>query len=366
MFRTRLRVLAVAATTAALLASGCAGSASPPTSDHATGAIPIGPVVWYRTLGSGTELLTQNARRVAVLHPTAFHVEALDRIYTDPAVTQIAQAARSANPRVLIVPAVADDTLSQNPRGAEQMKRLLLDQKNGVPGETMTKHVEALVNLAKPYDGLAVDYEFTIDQLTGDPTRYREGFTVFIQTLRHKLGPDKILAVAVKPRTDSPLTFAQSVYDYHALGRVADLVEVMAYDHAWQTSEPGDIAPAGWVADVTAYARRELSGTGTRPVLLIPNYGYDWPVNRAGQSTGPANAESATGLTRLPGFSPAVASWSYRGGTQDRVVWQVTASAMAHEVATIARPNGFDPGFWSASEADPQGWAKILTALGSG
>jgi spore germination protein YaaH len=51
------------------------------------------------------------------------------------------------------------------------------------------------------------------------------------------------------------------VYDFHALGLVADLVEVMAYDHAWQTSQPGDIAPARWVADVTAYARRELAGT---------------------------------------------------------------------------------------------------------
>ncbi len=363
MSRVRLGVL-VAGATAALLASACGGSAAPSSSGHATRSIPRGAVLWYRTTGSGTELLTRNAGRVAVLHPTAFHVEALDQISADPAVAQVTQAVRSANRHVLVVPAVVDDTLSQNPGGAQQMKTLLLDQKNGVPGEMMNKHIAELANLAKRYDGLVVDYEFTIDQLNGDPTRYRHGFTVLMQALRQKLGSDKVLAVAVKPRTDSRPTFAQSVYDYHALGRVADLVEVMAYDHAWQTSQPGDIAPAGWVADVTAYARRELSDTGTRPVLLIPNYGYDWPVDAAGQRTGQASAESATALTKLPGFSAAVASWRYSEGTQDRVVWQVTAGAMAHEVAAIARPNGFDPGFWSVSEADPQGWAKVLTALG--
>ncbi|MGZ4247095.1 MAG: hypothetical protein ACXVUE_02155 [Solirubrobacteraceae bacterium] len=328
--------------------------------------MPTGAVVWYRAGGSGTELLKQNAGLATVIHPTVFHVEALDDIYRDPAVAEIARAARSGNPRLLIVPAVVDDTLSQNAGGADQMKKLLLDQKAGVPGELMTRHVEKLVELAHAYGGLAVDYEFTIDQLTGDPSRYREGFTVLIRTLRQKLGADKILAVAVKPRTASRPTFAQAVYDYHALGQVADAVEVIGYDHAWQTSQPGDIAPAGWVEDVTAYARRELSGTGTTPVLLIGNYGYDWPVDASGKRTGPATAESATGLTRLPGFSPTVASWNYSEGTQDRVVWQVTANAMAHEVTAIARPSGFAPGFWSVSETDPQGWAKIAEALRSG
>jgi spore germination protein YaaH len=321
--------------------------------------------VWYRTTGSGTDLLKRNAGRVAVLHPTVFHVESLDQISTDPEVAHVTQAARSANPRLMVLPAVVDDTLSQNPGGSEQMKRLLLDQKDGVPGKTMRKHIAELARLTKPYDGLAVDYEFTIDQLTGISTRYREGFTVFIQALRHKLGADKVVAVAVKPRTDAPPTFAQSVYDYRAIGRVADLIEVMAYDHAWQTSPPGDIAPAGWVTDVATYARRELSGTGTTPVLLIPNYGYAWPVDGAGRRTGPASAESATGLTRLPGFSPTVASWSYTKGTHNWVVWHVTTAAMAHEVAAIARPAGFDPGFWSVSETDPQGWAKVLKALGN-
>lgn len=365
MPRPRLRALAAVLATGALLASGCGGSAAPRASVHATRVIPRGAVVWYRPGSAGAALLGRYAGHVAVLHPTVFHVKSLAEISTDPAATMIAQAARTGNPRVLVVPAVVDDTLSDQPGGAAEMKRLLLDQKNGVPGPTMTKHVDELAKLAKPYDGLAVDYEFTIDQLSGEPARYREGFTVLIRALRRRLGADKVLAVVVKPRTAASATFAQSVYDYHALGGLADQVEVLAYDHAWQTSQPGDIAPPGWVAEVAAYARRELSGTGTRPVLLIANYGYDWPVDASGHRTAPASPESATDLTRLPGFSPSVASWSYKQGTRNGVVWQVTARSMAHEVDTIARPSGFDPGFWSVSETDPEGWAKVMAALGS-
>lgn len=84
-------------------------------------------------------------------------------------------------------------------------------------------------------------------------------------------------------------------------------------------ANPVDVAPAGWVADVTAYGRRELSGTGTRLLLPIPSCGTDWPVNGAGQSTGPASAESATGLTRFPGslalrWRPRVTGERRRGG----------------------------------------------------
>jgi spore germination protein YaaH len=368
MFEGRVPALlaAVAAAAAAgALLSGCGGSAAPPTSAHATRAIPRGAVVWYRTVGSGTELLRQNASRVAVVHPTLFHVQGLHEVSTDPGATQIARAARSGNPRILVVPAVVDDTLSENPSGVEEMRKLLLDSSGGVPGKTMSQHVKDLARLAKPYDGLAIDYEFTIDRLTGDPAPYRAGFTVLIRALREQLGSDKVLAVAVKPRTDAPPTFAQSVYEYRALGQVADQVEVMAYDHAWQTSEPGDIAPAAWVADAAAYAQRALSGTGTRPVLLIANYGYNWPVDASGRRTGPATPESATRLTRLPGFSPTAPTWRYEDGSRSRVVWQVTTGAMANEVAAIAKPRGFDPGFWSVSETDPQGFVKVLAALGS-
>jgi hypothetical protein len=227
----------------------------------------------------------------------------------------------------------------------------------------MARHVSALVRLAEPYAGIAVDYEFSFDTLRGRSSAVRNGFTTFVQALRRALPRDKLLAVAVRARTSAPPSPAQAVYDYRAIGRAADLVEVLAYDHAWPTSEPGAIAPQGWVARVARYTRRQLRGTGTHPVLLIGNYGYDWPVDAAGRRTAPGTALTATALRRLPGFSAGASQWSYTQAGATHLVHQITAAAMRREVRRVAAPLGLRVGFWSAAESDPAAWAKIATAL---
>ena len=167
----------------------------------------------------------------------------------------------------------------------------------------------------------------------------------------------------MRARTSAAPSPAQAVYDYRALGRAADLVEVLAYDHAWPTSEPGEIAPRRWVASVARYARRQLDGTGTQPVLLIGNYGYDWPVGADGRRTAPGAAMTATALRRLPGFSSRATHWSYRKGGRRHRVYQITAAAMRREVIRITGPLGLGAGFWSAAESDPAAWPKIATTL---
>lgn len=95
MFRTRLSVLAIAANAAGLLASGYGGSVISPTSDHVTSATRAGG--WSATgsrFGDGTAEAKCGWRGCA--HPTVFHVEALDRINTDPGLTQIVR--RPARP----------------------------------------------------------------------------------------------------------------------------------------------------------------------------------------------------------------------------------------------------------------------------
>jgi len=308
--------------------------------------------------------LRDNAMAVAVVHTTSFHPSGLDRVGDDTSLPKVKAVVKAANQKALVVPAVIDDELAADPRGVAEMKRLLLNQKNGKPGDVMKEHVAALVKLASPYDGLAVDYEFTFDSLRGDTKKYRDGFTVFIRELRDALPSKLVLAVAVKARTGPvPGSPAQAVYDYRAIGQVADLVEVLAYDHSWATSNPGDIAPKSWVRSVASYTRAQLAGTGADPVLLIGSYGYDWPVDAEGRRTGRGKALTATDLTRLPRFSPDATNWTYDNGGQLHEVYQITASAMRTEVQQITKPNKFRAGFWSAAESDPEGWAKIRAAL---
>jgi spore germination protein YaaH len=293
------------------------------------------------------------------LHPTS-----INQLSPDPGLAAVAAAIRATNPKALVVPAVVDDVLSQQPGGIDQMKQLLRDYHDGSPGSIMKQHVAMLAAAAKPYDGLAIDYEFTFEGFTGDVSVYAQGFDILVRSLRNALRPDQIIAVTAKPRTNPNAASAPArTYDYHQLGLTADLVEVMAYDKAWSSGQPGEIAPTSWVASVANYAHNELAGTGTSTVLLIGNYGYDWPVGISGTSTQPAATLSATRLTTVPGYSPTATSWTYQQDGQRHIVSQITASAMHNEIVTIANPNGQRVGFWSASESDPEGWAKIKAAL---
>jgi hypothetical protein len=328
--------------------------------------LPQGPIVWLRPgVGvAGYPLLRRNAPRLAVVHPTSFHLSTPEAIDAEPGLRRLSAAAKAANPRVLVVPAVVDDELAQSPLGVEAMRRMLLDYKDGVPGRLMRRHAARLAQLAEPYDGLAVDYEFSFESMRAHSDGIHTGFTLLIRTLRHALPPEKVLAVAVRARTASPhVTPTQAMYDYRRLGQAADLIEVLAYDHAWSTSQPGRIAPDPWVARVARYAHRQLAGTGAQPVLLIGSYGYDWPVDAEGRRTRPGAALTATALTRLPGFSPHDTHWDYVTHGQRRRVYQITASAMRREVRRVASPRGFRVGFWSASESDPAGWSKLTAAL---
>jgi hypothetical protein len=367
--RTRRQVL-TAATCAAVLAvalAACGGdrAGAPRPAAHSTRAVPPGAVLWLRAAadGAGHPRLRRNGRLLAVVHPTSFHPASLDRIDVDAGLRTTTGAVRAANPRALMVPAVVDDELSKDPAAVAAMHRMLLNHQGAAPGPLMEHHVSVLAGLAKPYDGIAVDYEFSFDLLRGNAGAIRSGFTTFIQALRRALPRDKVLAVAVRARTNAPASPAQAVYDYGAIGRAADLVEVLAYDHAWPTSQPGEIAPHPWVASVARYTRRQLGRTGTHPVLLIGNYGYDWPVDAAGRRTGPGRALSATALRRLPGFSAGATHWSYTPAGHPHRVYQITAAAMRHEVRRIAAPLGLRVGFWSAAESDPAAWSKIATAL---
>ena len=100
-------------------------------------------------------------------------------------------------------------------------------------------------------------------------------------------------------------------------------------------------------------------------MLLIGNYGYDWPLTDQGDGAAPAAALTATGLTRLPGFSGDAPSWTYEREGQRHEVHQITIDAMRGEIRQLAAPRRFRVGFWSASETDPEGWSKIAAALAS-
>jgi spore germination protein YaaH len=123
--------------------------------------------------------------------------------------------------------------------------------------------VHDLLEAAKPYDGLQIDFENV-------PARDGEVFLSFLKELRAGLG-NKMFTVALRARTR---TLQNDVYDYAKIKPVVDRILVMAYDEHWSTSEPGPIASMGWCQRVAAYS---LNAIGAEKLIMgLPFYGRSW------------------------------------------------------------------------------------------
>ena len=123
--------------------------------------------------------------------------------------------------------------------------------------------VRDLLEAAKPYDGLQIDFENV-------PAKDGEVFLSFLKELRAGLGK-KIFSVALPARNK---TLSDDVYDYDKIKLLVDRILVMAYDEHWSTSPPGPIASMDWCNRVAKHA---LSTIGTEKLIMgLPFYGRSW------------------------------------------------------------------------------------------
>ena len=232
-------------------------------------------------------------------------------------------------------------------------------------------HVARLRALAGPYDGLEVNYEHLA--LTTDPAvgaRVREAYSAFAADLCAGLRADGRRCVhTVMPRTHDGWEvwrgrLLPAVYDYRAVGAVADRVRVMAYDQHAGSYGPGPIAGWPWAVAVADYAAATLpAGRGE---LGIPLYGRDWSGGRATVVTAPRAAELARqhgadvrwdDVQRSPVFE-------YVSSGARHVAWYSDTRSVTERVA-LARSRGLDAAYWVPSQEDPATWASVRAYAGA-
>jgi spore germination protein YaaH len=220
------------------------------------------------------------------------------------------------------------------------------------------RHVRALADLAveREYDGIEVDYELLH---AGD----RDAYACFIEELGGALrARRKRLAIAIHAKTDDAGGgWGSAAHDYAALGRAADSVRIMTYDHHWATGPAGAIAPLPWFREVLAYA---VSRIPREKVLMgVPAYGYNWAGARSGKSAD-VTAREAPALARRHGaeigWDPASNSpfFRYRRGGTEHHVWFESAACLAEKLRAVReagaagiavfRLGGEESGFWDA------------------
>lgn len=134
--------------------------------------------------------------------------------------------------------------------------------------------VNNLINIIKTnnYKGVNIDIEgiFSYD---------RSYFTTFMSEIYSSLKPlGYSVTVAVPAKTnDSSTNTWNYAYDYAAISKYADQVQIMAYDEHYPGGSPGAVASIGWVTNVVKYAVTVIPKE--KLYLGVAAYGYDWSTN---------------------------------------------------------------------------------------
>lgn len=208
-------------------------------------------------------------------------------------------------------------------------------------------------------DGLMIDFETLPPTARGD-------LVALVAAVRRRLPADRLLGVAVAPKTSSPGRYGfQRLDDYSALGRYANLVQLMTYDRHYPGGPPGPIAPTAWVAAVARFARTRIPAD--KLLLGIPSYGYDWSGPQDAARTIAARAAPALALRLgVPlKTAPRVggAYFTYRAGGVRHTVWFETPAGIA-AAARLARELGLlGLALWDLGEQQTSFW-PVLQSLG--
>jgi spore germination protein YaaH len=230
------------------------------------GAHPLA-MCYYAPGSLGIESLEQHVSQMTLVAPQSFSVD--EEGFVDgeipPAILETARRAEVAVMPLVVNPGFDRDAASALLRSLRAQQRA----------------VAYLAQLAKRYDfvGWQLDLEYI------DPAD-KSYYTRFVQRAAARLHRDgRLLSIAVVPRfsdvypdVDPSREFHSgewgAPYDFRALGRVADFMTLMTYDHHSSATPPGPVAGYDWVKAALEYATERIP---RQKILLgIPFYGREW------------------------------------------------------------------------------------------
>lgn len=162
------------------------------------------------------------------------------------------------------------------------------------------RHLNAILNISKNYDGIDLDYEST---KLSDKEKYFELISALSSGLK-KENKKLIITVLAKWGDDvlyPSLRETRQVQDWQELNKFADEIRIMTYDFTFiKAYFPGPIAPISWIKDVLSYALTKIPAS--KIVLGIHLYSYEWAItatepydfiiDMSANKTGDTNASS--------------------------------------------------------------------------
>jgi spore germination protein len=274
---------------------------------------------------------------VAEMSPTGWQAQADGTLLGTPDQSATGRASAAGIP---IWPSLANDPV--NPRGTDQ----LLNNPQAV-----ARLINEMTNAVKyvGYSGINVDFE---GMLGTD----KVAFTAFIQQLATALHAHGAkLIVDIVPHDFAGLNQYSAAYDVAAIGKAADLVDLMAYDQHGDGGTPGPVAGLDWDVSILKATLPDLNPAHT--LLGVPLYGREWG------SIGGASAYSNVlfNALRVPG-----ARIDYNFNTQTPFIvspdgslttYFDDADSLARKVALVRTYGLAGIAAWRLGFEDPRFWS---------
>ena len=221
--------------------------------------------------------------------------------------------------------------------------------------------IQAIVALAKTakLTGINIDFEGIYP---GD----RDAYTSFVAELAaqlHAQGSMLMLSVPAKSSDDPSDTWSWP-YDYAAIGKTADFIQVMTYDETVPGDPPGPVAGIDWMKADLDYAVTQIMPD--KVLLGLPAYGYDFDVtHNNGVTVEWKDTQALVNSTgAVPNYDPVSESEHFNYVASDgslHQVWYETPQSIqdkAHLAVTLDLAGvsmwalGFENNsFWSAVAA---------------
>ena len=141
--------------------------------------------------------------------------------------------------------------------------------------------IQQMLTLVKQwgYTGINIDFE-SIDYSD------RKAFTSFVHDVAQKMRAAKYLTVVsvTAELKDNPQDSWTGAFDFAALGKTADILQVMTYDQHGPWGLPGPVAGLNWVEPCVVYAASVVAPG--KLSLGIPAYGIRLEPDRQDRSPG--------------------------------------------------------------------------------
>lgn len=361
MFSSRRAFAAIVAAcvTALLLAAAAVARPAAPAAASSRNVM-----VWlpYWSISTGLTSTLDNADLIGAASPYWYEIEGAATVQETPGGVDDDAVTQLRDRGIKVVPMVTEDA------GLTAFARILRS-----PAKRAAM-VHALVRIATSAEYAGIDLDF--ENMATDK-QHKTGPANQIAALYPKLVSEacaalhavhRLCELTAMPRTSSAHVYwhgelATWVYDYAALARAADRVQVMAYDEHDPVGGAGPVAGLDWVKRTLAYATGQMPAD--RIELGVPAYGYDW--------TGP---KQATTLTAVQAAALArqqhahvhyyaatdEATFTYRQDGQRHTVWfeDATTDLDRAKLATADHLAGI--AVWAAGDEQPALW-KLLGGL---